>query len=122
MKKILGLMQLFVGISGFTGSIPILTKSTTNLVSGSGQDFFVQGVLLLLMVAVPNLVASYFALNLHRKTGVLSLIAGVVLLAWVGYHFFTFGYQSFFQIFYLVIAIAELLIVQRIMLADKPKN
>lgn len=122
MKKILGLMQLFVGISAFTGSIPILTKSTKNLATGSGQDFFIQGLLLLLMVAIPNLVSSYLALNSHKKTGIVSLIAGIVLLIWVGIHFYTFGYQSFFQIFYLVLAIAEILIVQRIMFANKKQN
>lgn len=121
MKKILGLLQLFVGVSTLTGSLPILINSDAK--TGSWQEFLLQGILLLLLVAIPNLAGAYYSLNHHQKTGLIALVISVFFLLYIALSFYFLGYQNFVIVAYFVLAIVELIVAGRVFVIDKePKS
>lgn len=114
--KLLGYLQLFVGMGGIAGGLPmILTPdgaaqglSTEMLSNTPFADFLIPGLFLLAVNGIGSLIASYFSLKMMKEAGMLGIIFGVLLMAWIVIQVIMLGFVSWLQPLYLALGTLEL--------------
>lgn len=116
--KILGYLQIFVGVSAVSGALPMLLNpngSSQGLTLEALQNtpfasYFIPGLILLLVNGIGSLIASYFSLKLKIAAGILGVLFGIGLIIWMVTQFILIGYSNWLQPFYLTIGFVELLL------------
>lgn len=114
--KLLGYLQLFVGMGAIAGGLPmILTPDGSNqglntevLSNTPFSDFFIPGLFLLAVNGIGSLIASYFSLKTMKEAGILGMIFGFLLMAWIVIQVLLIGFVSWLQPLYLALGTLEL--------------
>ena len=114
--KILGYLQIFIGMSAISGGLPMILDpngsdqglSIEALQNSPFEDYFIPGLLLFAIIGIGSLIASYFSLKLKIEAGILGIIFGLGIIIWVVSQYLILGYVSWMQPLYLLIGVAEL--------------
>lgn len=115
---LLGLLQLFIAISGIAGGIGLVLEpngaslgfTTAQLTHAPFQDYLVPGLTLLFIIGVGNLFGSVASFLRYRYTGELSVFLGGFLAMWIIMQVFWLGLVSWLQPLYFVLGCGELLL------------
>lgn len=98
-------LDTFIGVGAVIGGIAMLIQPDGGLVAlsltwlgGSRfDDYAVPGAALIVMIGAPFLFAAYMTAGDSRWGGPLSLIAGTLLVAWIGVQVAWIGYHTVMQ-------------------------
>lgn len=121
-NKILGYLQVFVGMGALSGGIPMLlspTGANSGLNIDALQDtpfnnFFIPGLILVFVIGLVSLLGSYFSLKEKNAATLLGIITGLILAIWTVTQIFFIGFSSWLQALFLLISLAEILLSLRI--------
>ena len=118
LSKILGYLQLFIGMGAVAGALPMIL---TPLGSGDGlsievlqntpfTNYLIPGIILFSINGIGSLVASYFSLKLLKPAGILGMIFGIALIIWIIVQVYLLGFVSWLQPLYLALGTLELIL------------
>lgn len=113
--KLLGYLQIFIGMGSISGAIPMLTipAGTANGLSGEllnetpFSSYLIPGLVLFIVNGVGSLVASYFSLKLLKPAGILAILFGLFWLIWMAVQVYFMGFINYLQPIFLVTGIIE---------------
>jgi hypothetical protein len=125
LSTVLGLLATFVALGGIpVGLSMILDPSGINL--GMSTDlledspfgsFYVPGMYLFLLNGILQLAAALLTFRRHRLSGILGIITGLLLLGWICMQVYWIGLVHFLQPLFLAVAIAEIILGLKLLLA-----
>lgn len=113
--KILGYLQIFIGMGAVAGAIPMLVTPngssnglTVELLQNTPfKNFLVPGLFLFFINGTGSLIASYFSLKALKPAGFLGMILGVALMIWIIVQVYYLGFSSWLQPLYLALGTLE---------------
>lgn len=118
--KLLGYMQLFIGMSAATGGLPLILSPdapnglTPELLQNTPfTDFLLPG-LILFGIGLGNLVSSFFSLKVKNAAGILGIVLGGMIILWMAIQLYYWGTSGFLQYIYLLIGATEIYLGLRI--------
>ncbi len=127
----LAAIQLFVGLMGVAGGIPMILEpsgaitgfQTEMLARSPFQDYLIPGLFLLFVNGLGSVAAGILTLLRHRLSGDLALAFGAFLLAWIVIQVLWIGLVNWMQPFFFALAVAELCLgyVLRPSMPPKPR-
>jgi hypothetical protein len=129
-RLLLGLLQLFIAISGIAGGFGLVLEpsganigiTTVQLARSPFQDYLVPGLTLLFVIGVGNLIASASSFLRYRYTGELGVFFGGFLAFWIIVQVVWLGLVSWLQPFYFLLGCGELLLGWRIRKSQPPQT
>jgi hypothetical protein len=112
----LATLCLFVGLTAITGGLTLVARPDGSLVQMSVEtlrhspfrDFLIPGLVLALVVGVPNLLAGVIALQRRRATALLGLFAGAMITGWIVVEYLLLHAFHWLQALYLIVGLATL--------------
>ena len=118
LSKILGYLQLFIGMGAVAGALPMIITpdgsdqglSLQLLQDTPFNDYLFPGIILLFVNGIGSLVASYISLKLLKPAGLMGIAFGIALMIWILVQLYLLGYVSWLQPFYLALGTLELVI------------
>ncbi len=113
--KILGYLQIFIGMGAIAGSLPmILTPEGDTigmpvelLANSPFTNYFIPGILLLLINGVGQLISAWYSLKFLKPAGVLGIVFGAALMVWIMVQMYYLGFGSWLQPMYLALGTIE---------------
>jgi hypothetical protein len=107
-RKLLGGLQIFIGVGGVAGGLPMvldptggLNKMDTGWLAGSPfADFLIPGLFLLLVNGVASIVAGIRSLGRRPHFAEMGIVLGGVLICWITVQVYWIGLTSFLQPLY----------------------
>lgn len=116
--KILGYLQLFVGVSAVAGGLPMIIQPNGSQQSISAEvlkgspfsTLLIPGILLVFVIGILHLVGSFFSLNNKKHHSILSIFLGVMLIGWIVVQLYLIGFGSLLQPLYLALGTLELIL------------
>jgi CDP-diglyceride synthetase len=111
----LGALQLFIGIGALAGGLGMvidpsgeqLGMSTEWLANSPFADFFVPGLLLLIVNGIGNLAGGVATLRRYRYAGNLAMVLGAFLVIWIVAQVWWIGFSHWLQPLYFVFGLIE---------------
>lgn len=116
--KILGYLQIFVGMGALSGGLPLMSNPdgssqglTLDLLANTPfDDFLIPGILLFSVIGVGNLSASFFSLKFKEQAGLLGVMFGVALIIWILAQMYFIGFSNWFQPIFLDLGTLQLVL------------
>lgn len=120
--KVLGYLQIFIGMSAIAGGIPMIISpdgssqglSTDILANSPFKNYLIPGIFLVFVNGVGSLIASGYSLKLSKRAAVLGMFLGAILIFWILIQIYLIGFVTWLQPLYLAIGTVELLIAIRL--------
>jgi hypothetical protein len=130
LNKILGLIEVFVGVSGIAGGLPMIltpmgsdTETTLQILANSPfPSFLIPGIILAGIVGVGNLLGFYFSTNNLKPSAMFATVLGGTLILWIIVQLTLIGFGSWMQILYLILGAAQLILGILLMRQQKAGN
>lgn len=128
MKKILGYIQVFIGMSAVAGGLPMILKPggtdqglTTEILANSPfSDYLIPGILLFTINGLGNLAGAYYSIKEKPFSGFAAMILGAALIVWIIVQVYYLGLSSWLQPLFFFVGIAELILGILIFRKEKP--
>jgi hypothetical protein len=128
MKKIIGYIQVFIGMSAVAGGLPMILNpggtdqglTTEILASSPFNDYLIPGIILFTVNGLGNLTGAYFSLKERPFSGFAGIILGSALIIWVIVQVYYLGLSIWLQPLFFVIGIVELVLGILIFRKEKP--
>ncbi|MCF8357329.1 MAG: hypothetical protein K9H26_01135 [Prolixibacteraceae bacterium] len=128
MKKILGYLQVFIGMSAVAGGMPMILNPggtdqglTTEVLANSPfNDYLIPGILLFTINGLGSLAGAYFSLKERPFAGFAGIILGVALIIWIIVQVYYLGLSSWLQPLFFFVGVAELVLGILIFKKEKP--
>lgn len=131
LNAVLGLSQVFNGLSGLFGGYMLINDPTGDSLSMQREwlqktpfpDFLIPGIILFSFIGIGNLIGMWMTFKKKKERAQFGLIFGIILMVWIISQVAWIGYKDFLQPLYfstgLVQAISGLVLLR---LINKRKN
>lgn len=105
---ILGVLQLFNGLSGLLGGFMLIDDPSGESLSMNLEwlentpfpDFLIPGIILFLFVGLGNVLGFWFTFKKKNKRAQFASIFGLILMIWIIVQIAFIGYKDFLQALY----------------------
>ncbi|HPR33478.1 MAG TPA: hypothetical protein PLK12_15370 [Prolixibacteraceae bacterium] len=127
--KILGYLQVFVGMGAVAGGLPMILNPggsdqglTTEVLANSPfPDYLIPGIFLFVVNGLGSLFGAYLSLKDKALASRAGMVLGIILILWIVIQVYYLGLVSWLQPFFFIIGIAELVLGIFIFKKEKPR-
>lgn len=113
--KILGYLQIFVGMGAIAGGLPLIISPQGNamgmplelLEKSPFTNYLIPGIILFTINGLGQLFSAWYSLKLLKPASLLGIIFGAALIGWLLVQIFYLGFSTWMQALYLAIGTIE---------------
>lgn len=118
----LGILQLFISIAAIPAGIGFILDPSGEKLGISMElikespfaNYFIPGVILLIVNGIGSLIGSLHSFFKHKRTGIIAITLGIALVIWIVSQVYWIGLVSWLQPFIFVMGILEIILATKV--------